>query len=53
MLLFSLRNEIRYHTESDHLKAGCGYVVPMREMTYCVVTIGDDDPCRRHEIPGS
>ncbi len=24
---------------------------PTLDKYYCVVTIGDDDPCRRHEIP--
>jgi hypothetical protein len=27
------------------------YVVPMLEKYYCVVTIGDDDSCRRHKTP--
>jgi hypothetical protein len=27
------------------------YVVPKFDKYYCVVTIGDDDPCRQHKIP--
>ncbi len=27
------------------------YGGPTLDKYYCVVTIGDDDPCRRHEIP--
>ena len=27
------------------------YGGPMLDKYYCVVTIGDDDPCRRHKIP--
>jgi hypothetical protein len=26
------------------------YVVPTLDKYYCVVTIGDDDPCHRHKI---
>ncbi len=27
------------------------YVVPTLDKYYCVVTIGDNDPCRRHKFP--
>jgi hypothetical protein len=31
--------------------SGLVYVVPTLDKYYCVVTIGDNDPCHRHEIP--
>ena len=27
------------------------YIVSTLDKYYCAVTIGDDDPCRRHKIP--
>jgi hypothetical protein len=51
MSLFFYGSLLSHHGGGDLMGLVVVYGGPTLEKKYCVVTISDDDPCRRHKIP--